>query len=35
MRALAERAVLAHLLKLEEDGLVARYTDGRFAARHV
>ena len=33
MRALAERAVLAHLLKLEEDGLVARAAGGRFAAR--
>jgi len=32
MHALAERAVLAHLEKLEEDGLVARDSDGRFAA---
>jgi len=34
MRALAERAVLAHLEKLEEDGLVTRDAGGRFAARH-
>ena len=34
MRTLAERAVLAHLLKLEEDGLVARNAAGRFIARH-
>jgi glyoxylase-like metal-dependent hydrolase (beta-lactamase superfamily II)/8-oxo-dGTP pyrophosphatase MutT (NUDIX family) len=33
MRALAERAVLAHLEKLEEDGLVARDAAGRFAAQ--
>ncbi|HYH85615.1 MAG TPA: MBL fold metallo-hydrolase [Pyrinomonadaceae bacterium] len=32
MRALAERAVLAHLLKLEEDGLVARDEAGRYIA---
>jgi glyoxylase-like metal-dependent hydrolase (beta-lactamase superfamily II)/8-oxo-dGTP pyrophosphatase MutT (NUDIX family) len=32
MLALAERAVLAHLEKLEEDGLVARGGGGRFAA---
>ncbi|MBC7932078.1 MAG: MBL fold metallo-hydrolase [Rubrivivax sp.] len=32
MRALAERAVLAHLLKLEEDGLVARDEAGHYAA---
>jgi glyoxylase-like metal-dependent hydrolase (beta-lactamase superfamily II)/8-oxo-dGTP pyrophosphatase MutT (NUDIX family) len=31
MHALAERAVLAHLEKLGEDGLVARDSDGRFA----
>jgi glyoxylase-like metal-dependent hydrolase (beta-lactamase superfamily II)/8-oxo-dGTP pyrophosphatase MutT (NUDIX family) len=34
MHALAERAVLAHLEKLEEDGLVRRGSDGRFDARH-
>jgi glyoxylase-like metal-dependent hydrolase (beta-lactamase superfamily II)/8-oxo-dGTP pyrophosphatase MutT (NUDIX family) len=33
MHALAGRAVLAHLLKLEEDGLVARDADGRFNPR--
>jgi endoribonuclease LACTB2 len=33
MLQLAERAVLAHLEKLEEDGLVARDAGGRFAAR--
>jgi glyoxylase-like metal-dependent hydrolase (beta-lactamase superfamily II)/8-oxo-dGTP pyrophosphatase MutT (NUDIX family) len=33
MRPLAERAVLAHLEKLEEDGKVERGADGRFAAR--
>lgn len=32
MRALAERAVLAHLMKLEEDGLVARDVAGHYAA---
>jgi len=32
MRALAERAVLAHLEKLEEDGLVAREAGGRFVS---
>ena len=32
MHALAERAVSAHLLKLEEDGLVTRGADGRFDA---
>jgi glyoxylase-like metal-dependent hydrolase (beta-lactamase superfamily II)/8-oxo-dGTP pyrophosphatase MutT (NUDIX family) len=32
MHALAERAVAAHLLKLEEDGLVRRADGGRFAA---
>jgi glyoxylase-like metal-dependent hydrolase (beta-lactamase superfamily II)/8-oxo-dGTP pyrophosphatase MutT (NUDIX family) len=32
MHAMAARAVLAHLLKLEEDGLVRRSADGRFAA---
>lgn len=32
MRALAERAVLAHLEKLEEDGLVARGAGGRFVS---
>jgi len=30
MHALAERAVMAHLLKLEEDGLVRRDAGGRF-----
>ena len=33
MHALAERAVLAHLLKLEDDGLVKRDSDGLFDAR--
>jgi ribonuclease/clavin/mitogillin len=33
MRALAARAVLAHLIKLEEDGLVARDAGGNFNAR--
>lgn len=32
MHALAERAVAAHLLKLEEDGLVRRVGGGRFTA---
>jgi glyoxylase-like metal-dependent hydrolase (beta-lactamase superfamily II)/8-oxo-dGTP pyrophosphatase MutT (NUDIX family) len=32
MHALAERAVAAHLQKLEEDGLVGREDDGRFTA---
>ena len=32
MHALAERAVAAHLLKLEEDGLVRREGGGRFTA---
>jgi glyoxylase-like metal-dependent hydrolase (beta-lactamase superfamily II)/8-oxo-dGTP pyrophosphatase MutT (NUDIX family) len=32
MHALAERAVSAHLLKLEEDGLVRRVEGGRFIA---
>jgi endoribonuclease LACTB2 len=32
MHALAERAVAAHLLKLEEDGLVRRDPGGRFTA---
>jgi ribonuclease/clavin/mitogillin len=32
MHALAARAVLAHLLKLEEDGLVQRDGEGHFAA---
>jgi len=32
MHALAERAVSAHLLKLEEDGLVRRAEGGRFTA---
>jgi endoribonuclease LACTB2 len=32
MHALAERAVLAHLLKLEEDGLITRGEDGRSVA---
>jgi ribonuclease/clavin/mitogillin len=32
MRALAERAVLAHLIKLEEDGLVARREGGGFVS---
>lgn len=32
MHALAERAVSAHLLKLEEDGLVRRDMGGRFTA---
>jgi len=32
MHALAARAVLAHLIKLEEDGLVARDEEGRFTA---
>ncbi|HJQ32074.1 MAG TPA: MBL fold metallo-hydrolase [Pyrinomonadaceae bacterium] len=32
MHALAARAVVAHLLKLEEDGLVRRVEGGRFAA---
>jgi endoribonuclease LACTB2 len=32
MHALAERAVAAHLLKLEEDGLVRRDAGGRFTA---
>jgi ribonuclease/clavin/mitogillin len=34
MHALAARAVLAHLQKLEEDGLVKRVEDGRFVAMH-
>jgi glyoxylase-like metal-dependent hydrolase (beta-lactamase superfamily II)/8-oxo-dGTP pyrophosphatase MutT (NUDIX family) len=33
MQALAARAVLAHLIKLEEDGLVARDANGLFNAR--
>jgi glyoxylase-like metal-dependent hydrolase (beta-lactamase superfamily II)/8-oxo-dGTP pyrophosphatase MutT (NUDIX family) len=33
MHALAARAVLAHLQKLEEDGLVEHDRDGRFVAR--
>ncbi len=33
MHALAERAVAAHLIKLEEDGLVARGAGGRFVTR--
>lgn len=33
MHALAERAVTAHLSKLEEDGLVRRGESGRFEAR--
>jgi ribonuclease/clavin/mitogillin len=33
MHALAARAVLAHVLKLEEDGLVARDAAGLFGAR--
>jgi glyoxylase-like metal-dependent hydrolase (beta-lactamase superfamily II)/8-oxo-dGTP pyrophosphatase MutT (NUDIX family) len=33
MQALAARAVLAHLLKLEEDGLVARDAGGNFNAQ--
>jgi glyoxylase-like metal-dependent hydrolase (beta-lactamase superfamily II)/8-oxo-dGTP pyrophosphatase MutT (NUDIX family) len=33
MHALAARAVVAHLLKLEEDGLVARAEGGRYEAR--
>ena len=33
MHALAARAVLAHLLKLEEDGIVARDAGGLFGAR--
>lgn len=33
MHALAERAVLAHLLKLEEDGRVRRMEGGRYAPR--
>jgi glyoxylase-like metal-dependent hydrolase (beta-lactamase superfamily II)/8-oxo-dGTP pyrophosphatase MutT (NUDIX family) len=33
MHSLAERAVLAHLLKLEEDGLVRPDGEGRFVAR--
>lgn len=33
MQALAARAVLAHLIKLEEDGLVARDAGGNFNAR--
>ncbi|HEV2765054.1 MAG TPA: MBL fold metallo-hydrolase [Pyrinomonadaceae bacterium] len=33
MHAMAERAVLAHLLKLEEDGLVRRDAAGLYAAR--
>jgi glyoxylase-like metal-dependent hydrolase (beta-lactamase superfamily II)/8-oxo-dGTP pyrophosphatase MutT (NUDIX family) len=32
LHAMAERAVLAHLEKLEEDGLVRRAGDGRYAA---
>ncbi|MET0621424.1 MAG: MBL fold metallo-hydrolase [Pyrinomonadaceae bacterium] len=32
MHPLAERAVTAHLIKLEEDGLVRRDADGRFTA---
>ncbi|MFL6333029.1 MAG: MBL fold metallo-hydrolase [Pyrinomonadaceae bacterium] len=32
MHALAERAVSAHLLKLEEDGLIRRVEGGRFTA---
>jgi DNA-binding transcriptional ArsR family regulator len=32
MHALAERAVSAHLLKLEEDGLIRRSEGGRFTA---
>jgi glyoxylase-like metal-dependent hydrolase (beta-lactamase superfamily II)/8-oxo-dGTP pyrophosphatase MutT (NUDIX family) len=32
MRPLAERAVLAHLLKLEEDGLIERDDAGRYAS---
>jgi ribonuclease/clavin/mitogillin len=32
LHALAERAVAAHLIKLEEDGLIKRTDDGRFAA---
>jgi glyoxylase-like metal-dependent hydrolase (beta-lactamase superfamily II)/8-oxo-dGTP pyrophosphatase MutT (NUDIX family) len=32
MHALAERAVAAHLLKLEEDGLVSRAGGGRYTA---
>jgi endoribonuclease LACTB2 len=32
MHALAERAVSAHLIKLEEDGLVRRDAEGRYAA---
>lgn len=35
MHVLAERAVLAHLEKLEADGLVARAADGRVFAREV
>jgi endoribonuclease LACTB2 len=35
MHALAARAVLAHLAKLEEDGLVARDPEGAFGARLV
>jgi glyoxylase-like metal-dependent hydrolase (beta-lactamase superfamily II)/8-oxo-dGTP pyrophosphatase MutT (NUDIX family) len=33
MHAMAARAVVAHLLKLEEDGLVARAEGGRYEAR--
>jgi glyoxylase-like metal-dependent hydrolase (beta-lactamase superfamily II)/8-oxo-dGTP pyrophosphatase MutT (NUDIX family) len=33
MHALAERAVVAHLLKLEEDGRVERDADGHYIAR--
>jgi glyoxylase-like metal-dependent hydrolase (beta-lactamase superfamily II)/8-oxo-dGTP pyrophosphatase MutT (NUDIX family) len=32
MHALAERAVAAHLIKLEEDGLVSRDAEGRYVA---
>ncbi|MDT7542494.1 MAG: hypothetical protein QOE33_2398 [Acidobacteriota bacterium] len=32
LHALAERAVMAHLEKLEEDGLVSRAHDGRYTA---
>jgi hypothetical protein len=31
MHPLAERAVMAHLIKLEEDGLVRRDAAGRYA----
>ncbi|HYP52400.1 MAG TPA: hypothetical protein VEQ42_02605, partial [Pyrinomonadaceae bacterium] len=33
MHRMAERAVLAHLAKLEEDGLVGRLADDSYAAR--